>query len=109
MPARFALGQDAKYSQRAFVVSNSPNSGRKADVLTGASRAKSGHSMTVVGTDEQRRRYFEAEEGLLRKWLDEKVLHGRSVAWPVAVKGSPFRGFASFGAKHASKPGGGHG
>ena len=31
--------------------------------------------MTVVGTDEQRRRYFEAEEGLLRKWLDEKVLH----------------------------------
>jgi hypothetical protein len=29
------MGQTAKYSQRAFVVRNSPNSGRRADVLTG--------------------------------------------------------------------------
>jgi tetratricopeptide (TPR) repeat protein len=40
-------------------------------------------------------------ETLLRKWLEEKVLHGRSVVWPVALKGSPFRGLAAFGAKHA--------
>jgi eukaryotic-like serine/threonine-protein kinase len=45
---------------------------------------------------------FETQvEGLLRKWLEEKVLHGRSVIWPVAIKGSPFRGLAAFGAKHA--------
>jgi eukaryotic-like serine/threonine-protein kinase len=44
---------------------------------------------------------FETQaEALLRKWLEEKVLHGRSVVWPVAIKGSPFRGLAAFGAKH---------
>jgi tetratricopeptide (TPR) repeat protein len=52
---------------------------------------------TFVSTDD-----FEAQvESLLRKWLEEKVLHGRSVVWPVNLKGSPFRGLASFGAKHA--------
>ncbi|HEV2955287.1 MAG TPA: tetratricopeptide repeat protein [Xanthobacteraceae bacterium] len=45
---------------------------------------------------------FEAQvEALLRKWLEEKVLHGRSVVWPVALKGSPFRGLAAFATKHA--------
>jgi hypothetical protein len=45
---------------------------------------------------------FEAQaEELLRKWLDEKVLHGRAVVWPFEIKGSPFRGLAAFGAKHA--------
>ena len=52
---------------------------------------------TFTSTDD-----FEAQaEVLLRKWLEEKVLHGRSLAWPVDVKGSPFRGLAAFGAKHA--------
>jgi len=52
---------------------------------------------TFASTDD-----FEAQvDSLLRKWLEEKVLHGRSVAWPVDVKGSPFRGLAAFGAKHA--------
>jgi eukaryotic-like serine/threonine-protein kinase len=41
-------------------------------------------------------------EGLLRQWVEEKVLRGRSVPWPIEVKGSPFRGLAAFGAKHAS-------
>jgi hypothetical protein len=45
---------------------------------------------------------FEAQvEQLLRQWLDEKVLRGRSVVWPVEIKGSPFRGLDVFGAKHA--------
>jgi eukaryotic-like serine/threonine-protein kinase len=45
---------------------------------------------------------FEAQlDRLLRGWLEDKVLHGRSVLWPVEVKGSPFRGLAAFGAKHA--------
>lgn len=53
---------------------------------------------TFASTDD-----FEGQvESLLRKWLEDEVLHGRSVAWPVDVKGSPFRGLASFGAKHAS-------
>ena len=45
---------------------------------------------------------FESEiEKLLRTWLEEKVLKGRSVLWPIDTKGSPFRGLAAFGAKHA--------
>ncbi|MCJ7529369.1 MAG: ATP-binding protein, partial [Methyloceanibacter sp.] len=45
---------------------------------------------------------FEGEiEKLLRGWLEEKVLKGRSVLWPIDTKGSPFRGLAAFGAKHA--------
>ncbi|MGD0026137.1 MAG: ATP-binding protein, partial [Xanthobacteraceae bacterium] len=53
---------------------------------------------TFASTDD-----FEAQaEALLRKWLEEKVLHGRSVIWPVELKGSPFRGLAAFGAKHAA-------
>jgi len=39
---------------------------------------------------------------LLRGWLEGKVLHGRAVLWPIAIKGSPFRGLAAFGAKHAA-------
>jgi WD40 repeat protein len=45
---------------------------------------------------------FETQtEALLRKWLEEKVLHGRALTWPAEKKGSPFRGLAAFGAKHA--------
>ena len=52
---------------------------------------------TFASTDD-----FEAQaEAMLRKWLDENVLHGRSAVWPVEIKGSPFRGLAAFGAKHA--------
>ena len=52
---------------------------------------------TFASTDD-----FEAQvEALLRKWLDEKILRGRSVVWPVEIKGSPFRGLDVFGAKHA--------
>ena len=38
---------------------------------------------------------------LLRAWLDGKIVHGRSIVWPIEIKGSPFRGLAAFGAKHA--------
>ncbi len=45
---------------------------------------------------------FEVEvEKLLRAWFEEKILKGSSVLWPIDTKGSPFRGLASFGAKHA--------
>ena len=45
---------------------------------------------------------FESEiEKLLRAWLEEKILKGRSVLWPIDTKGSPFCGLAAFGAKHA--------
>jgi hypothetical protein len=45
---------------------------------------------------------FEAQlEKLLRKWVADKVAGGRIVRWPIEVKGSPFRGLAAFGAKHA--------
>ena len=52
---------------------------------------------TFKTTDE-----FEGEvESLLRTWLEEKILKGRSVLWPIDTKGSPFRGLAPFSTKHA--------
>ena len=46
---------------------------------------------------------FEAQlERLLRKWIADKVAGGRVIRWPIEVKGSPFRGLAAFGAKHAT-------
>jgi formylglycine-generating enzyme required for sulfatase activity len=45
---------------------------------------------------------FETQlEKLLRNWVADKVTGGRVVRWPIEVKGSPFRGLAAFGAKHA--------
>ncbi|HEX9903598.1 MAG TPA: tetratricopeptide repeat protein [Propylenella sp.] len=40
-------------------------------------------------------------EALLRQWLEQNVLKGRSVVWPIEIKGSPFRGLESFGVSHA--------
>ena len=46
---------------------------------------------------------FEAKaEALIRQWIAERILHGRSIVWPIAVRGSPFRGLEAFDAKHAS-------
>ena len=46
---------------------------------------------------------FESEvERLLRRWLAEKVAAGRVVAWPDAIKGSPFPGLEAYGYRHAS-------
>ncbi|MFI5011776.1 MAG: tetratricopeptide repeat protein [Hyphomicrobiales bacterium] len=46
---------------------------------------------------------FESQlERLLREWLSHKVLRGRSVIWPIAIKGSPFPGLRSYGAEHSS-------
>jgi hypothetical protein len=45
---------------------------------------------------------FETDiDKLLRSWMEEKVLKGRSVLWPIDTKGSPFRGLAAFGARHS--------
>lgn len=45
---------------------------------------------------------FETQlDALLRGWLEDRVLKGGAVVWPIATKGSPFRGLAAFGAKHA--------
>lgn len=45
---------------------------------------------------------FETQlDALLRGWLDERVLNSGAVIWPIATNGSPFRGLAAFGAKHA--------
>ena len=32
-------------------------------------------------------------------WLEEKHPQGRPVVWPIATKGSPFRGLAAFGSR----------
>ncbi|MBV8589581.1 MAG: tetratricopeptide repeat protein [Acetobacteraceae bacterium] len=44
---------------------------------------------------------FDAQvDRLLSGWL-EKILRARKVPWPFEIMGSPFRGLAAFGAKHA--------
>ena len=46
---------------------------------------------------------FETQaEALLRQWIDEHVVKNRAVAWPIEVKGSPFRGLDSFGPRHSA-------
>ena len=56
-----------------------------------------GAYQTFKSTDD-----FETQvEGALRQWLEEHVLKGRAFVWPIAIKGSPFRGLEPFGAKHA--------
>jgi hypothetical protein len=45
---------------------------------------------------------FETEiERLLRQWLAKALNAGPSVSWPIAIKGSPFRGLDVFDARHA--------
>ncbi len=41
-------------------------------------------------------------EAMLRQWIEEHLLKGRAVVWPIEFKGSPFRGLQAFGASHAS-------
>ena len=44
---------------------------------------------------------FDAQvDRLLSGWL-KKILSWRKVPWPIEIMGSPFRGLAAFGAKHA--------
>lgn len=46
---------------------------------------------------------FETQiEGLLRRWLTDKVAAGRILTWPDAIKGSPYPGLESYGRRHAS-------
>ena len=56
-----------------------------------------GAYQTFSSTDD-----FETQaEGALRQWLSENVVRDSAVVWPIAIKGSPFRGLEPFGAKHA--------
>lgn len=40
-------------------------------------------------------------EAMLRQWIEEHLLKGRAVIWPIEYKGSPFRGLEAFGVSHA--------
>jgi tetratricopeptide (TPR) repeat protein len=40
-------------------------------------------------------------EDLLRAWIENHLTNGRFVTWPIDLMGSPFRGLAAFGARHA--------
>ena len=66
-------------------------------VFVSAEGTFKGAYQTFSSTDD-----FETKvEGALRQWLEENVLKGRAFVWPIATKGSPFRGLEPFGAKHA--------
>lgn len=41
-------------------------------------------------------------DALLRRWLETKVAAGRVLAWPEALKGSPFPGLEAYGRRHAA-------
>lgn len=41
-------------------------------------------------------------DALLRRWLEDKIAAGRILAWPDAIKGSPFPGLEAYGQRHAS-------
>ena len=51
---------------------------------------------TFGSTDEFERQL----ESLLRRWIEERILKGRSVVWPES-KGSPFVGLNAFDARHS--------
>ena len=46
--------------------------------------------------------FEEQIEALLRRWLTEKIAAGRILAWPDAIKGSPYPGLDSYGRRHAA-------
>ncbi|WP_299437255.1 AAA family ATPase [uncultured Rhodospira sp.] len=41
-------------------------------------------------------------EDLLQTWVEDHLNTGQLVEWPIHLKGSPFRGLAAFGARHAA-------
>ena len=41
-------------------------------------------------------------DALLRDWLEKKIAAGRILAWPEAIKGSPFPGLEAYGRRHAA-------
>jgi tetratricopeptide (TPR) repeat protein len=60
-----------------------------------------GHFKAGFQTFDSTDGFEEKAEALLRQWIADRILHGRSVVWPVAIRGSPFRGLEAFDAEHA--------
>jgi WD40 repeat protein len=60
-----------------------------------------GHSRAALQSFETADGFEDKIEALLRDWVEGHVVPGRSVAWPIATKGSPFRGLAPFDVEHA--------
>ena len=60
-----------------------------------------GHTVASVRRFESADQFEAQVDALLRDWLETHVPHGRSMVWPIAIKGSPFRGLACFDVEHA--------
>ena len=60
-----------------------------------------GHTVASVRRFESVDQFEAQVDALLRDWLETHVPHGRSMIWPIAIKGSPFRGLACFDVEHA--------
>lgn len=76
------------------------------DLLEGVWRAwfrsKAGHFKAAFHSFATADEFEAQSERLLRDWLAGHVMAGRTVTWPVELKGSPFRGLEPFGASHAA-------
>ena len=88
-------------TRRARTGSSASSGSGSRRFFKNGSRSADGHFKlafhTFANTDA-----FEAEvDKLLRTWLEEQSSKAASVLWPIDIKGSPFRGLAAFGAKHA--------
>lgn len=60
-----------------------------------------GHTVASVRRFESADQFEGQVDALLRDWLETHVPHGRSMIWPIAIRGSPFRGLACFDVEHA--------
>ncbi|WP_429925446.1 AAA family ATPase (plasmid) [Agrobacterium vitis] len=65
-------------------------------------RTETGHFKAAFQSFETPDGFEEQMEDLLRQWVSEHVPVARSVRWPIALKGSPFRGLQPFDVDHAS-------
>ena len=61
-----------------------------------------GHFRAAFQTYSSEDDFEEQVGGLVRRWLTEKIAAGRILAWPDAIRGSPFPGLEAFGHRHAA-------
>jgi hypothetical protein len=65
-------------------------------------RRKDGTFIAAYNAFDSTDEFERATETLLQDWVRENVEGAAAIVWPIATMGSPFRGLATFDAKHAA-------